>query len=323
MVCAVVPGSEEIATLGQANTGWSVQELSCITTDTFSNSVDVLGAVTGFTAEQTSALMDKAIQTWGPVSEFSSDNIMALQCIMTAASPQDLLTMELGSIDTLASISLCPWTSAQREKVLSRYLSLSGTTAATLDSTQLSGLCMFTCALSPTAISQLNVDAFKSTASTLGRLPCDSQTLDALKDKAVEAFGPVTDWSSDTLSELGSILAGVSEEELKGLAPNLMPYLCARAICLMPPERFQVLSVTQLQSLSPDNAAAVTDAQRAALSSDQQTALMQALGLAQGTKTTGINTTSHSPGIGSFSPSLLTQLLLTLLLLFTSFNPSP
>ncbi|XP_062887958.1 otoancorin-like [Mobula hypostoma] len=322
--CTVLPSTEEIRELGEANSQWSTGQLACMTTQTFADSVDILGTVSGFSREQCLALKNKAIETWGAVSSFSPDNIAALNCILTMMSASELRSMDLGTIDTLAAVSACPtWTQEQRKAVVERYLALSGTTAASLGSLELIGLGSFACAMNATFISQLQQEEFRVAAGSLGQQACGPETLDALKDRAVNVFGPITSWEAEDMAEMGAIVAGASAEELSELDPKVMPFICSQAVSLIPPDRFKALSVSQLKTLSPEGAAAVTEAQLDRVSEQQRAALKEALGMPITMKASMPIVLSHSPPLGSLGLSAMTRALPALLLLVWSLREFP
>ncbi|XP_072404878.1 otoancorin-like [Chiloscyllium punctatum] len=112
--CTVTPTSDEIYQLGQGNSEWSVEQLSCMSTETFNYSVSVLGSVLGFSSQQRSALIGKAIEAWGAPSTFSQSEIASLQYLLSALPVTDLKSMDLSSLDNLDSIAHCPsWTQDQ------------------------------------------------------------------------------------------------------------------------------------------------------------------------------------------------------------------
>ncbi|XP_072916060.1 otoancorin-like isoform X1 [Hemitrygon akajei] len=322
--CTVRPSTDEIQVLGEGNSQWSVDQLACMTTQTFADSVDVLGMVSGFSREQYLALKNKAIETWGAVSSFIPDNIADLNCILTAMSASELRSMDLGAVDTLDAVSACPtWTEEQRTAILERYLALSEMTAASLGSIELSGLGSFVCAMNTTFISHLQEEAFSAAARSLGMQACASETLDALKEKAVNVFGPITGWEAAIMTEMGSIVAGASTEELSKLDPNVMPFIRSQAVSLIPPYRFRALTVSQLKNLSPEGAASVTQAQLDRVNEQQRAALKEALGMQATTKTSLLTIVSRSPALGSLGLSAMARALPALLLLVWSLPLFP
>ncbi|XP_060676665.1 otoancorin-like isoform X2 [Hemiscyllium ocellatum] len=208
--CKVTPSSDKIHELGQANSLWSAEQLSCISTETFSDSIGVLGSVLGFSPEQRSVLTDKAIEAWGAPATFSQSEIASLQYLLSALSVSDLETMDLSSLDNLDSVAGCPsWTQDQRRAVLERYLELNGLTAARLNAVELSGLGNFLCAMNASQINALQGDAIKLAAAGLGKLTCPSKTLDLLKEKCSTVFGGMSTWNDSQLTELGTIVGAV------------------------------------------------------------------------------------------------------------------
>ncbi|XP_059500374.1 uncharacterized protein LOC125449730, partial [Stegostoma tigrinum] len=98
--CSVIPLYEEIHDLGQANSQWTVEHLSCMTTETFQDAVSTLGSVLTFTPQQRSALVDKAKEAWGAVVKFLSGG----NC-RTKVSPQRPVS-ERVKIDGSALLSI-------------------------------------------------------------------------------------------------------------------------------------------------------------------------------------------------------------------------
>ncbi|XP_069796574.1 otoancorin-like isoform X2 [Narcine bancroftii] len=315
--CSSALSSEQILELGQANTEWSPEQLDCMSVQTFNETVYVLAAVDGFSKEQTLTLKGKAIELWGPMSSISPENIENMQCIMVSASPSELRAMNISSIDTLDRMSACStWSQEQRTALLDRYLEMNKMDVESLGSIQLIGLGGFICAMNGSCISQLQKNAVRLATVSLGKLRCGTDTMDALKDKVVEEFGAPKMWTRAEVTDLGNIVAGISAQELKTLNPEVMGYINSEAVILIPPNRFQELSVSQLENLSPEGAAAVTDSQKALANEEQKEAVKRALG-----PSNFINPVapSHSPRLGSFGPSALTRALLTLILLLAAF----
>ncbi|XP_072350907.1 otoancorin-like, partial [Scyliorhinus torazame] len=293
-VCSVVPSVEQIQELGEANTLWSVQQLECITTDTFEDTVDVLAAIQDFSYEQCQALMEKAKEAWGPTSAFDQYQLGYLRSLLSVLPVSEIKLLNLVSIDTLESMEASPtWTQEKRAAVLERYLELNNITTADLDTIQFSGLGNFICGMKEAQINQLQNDAVRNAARSFGQLTCPPDVLDLLKRKMAVVFGPMSGWSDAQMSQLGNVAAGASSQDLMSLSRSVMPYVSSTAVACIPPERFQALSVSQLENLGPENAAAVTKAQFEALSEDQQSAVNEALGIPA--KVSKILAVSHSP----------------------------
>ncbi|XP_067878841.1 otoancorin-like [Heterodontus francisci] len=319
--CSVIPTREQIQELGEANTQWTSEQFTCMSTLTFKDTVEVLGSVTGFSREQLVALKDKAVEAWGSMSNFTQEDISNLKCLATALSVSELQSLDVSSIDSLAIISACPaWTREQQRAVLKRFLDVSGFTAADLGPIELSGLGSFVCGMENSLIAQLQQETIRLAAASLGTLTCSSETLGALKEKVTGILGPMKDWTAAEMSEFGTVAAGASPEDLKSLNPDVMPFLSSTAVSLIPPDRFQVLSVSQLKSLGPENAGAVTQAQLEQASEEQRSAVKEALGiptqLSTSNSNSNSNVSSHAPNLGFFGLSHATHALLAILPLF-------
>ncbi|XP_078064920.1 otoancorin-like, partial [Mustelus asterias] len=109
--CKVVPSAEEIQELGEANSYWTVEQLGCMSTQTFEDTVDFLSSVLGFSQQQRVALMDKAVEAWGPTSGFDQEQVTNLKYLISVLDVADLRQLDLSSIDTLDGMASCPtWT---------------------------------------------------------------------------------------------------------------------------------------------------------------------------------------------------------------------
>ncbi|XP_007951385.1 otoancorin [Orycteropus afer afer] len=86
----------------------------------------------------------------------------------------------------------------------------------------------------------------------------------------------ITEISLIEISEF-SVFSGLTKDELQMLDKGLMPYFQPSTIKCLPDEIFKELSAEQIASLGPENAAAVTDAQRRQLSMLQLQSLQRAL----------------------------------------------
>ncbi|XP_078393208.1 otoancorin-like, partial [Cetorhinus maximus] len=313
--CSKTPTSEEIQELGEANALWTPKQLMCMSTETFEDTIDVLASIYSFSDEQRVALMDKAVEAWGATSSFTQEEIANLKSLISVLPASEIKSLDLRSIDNLESMAFCPtWTQEKRAVVLQRFLELSGMTAADLGSIEISGLGSFVCGMKADQITQLRDDEIKFAANSLGKLTCSPETLDLLKDKVTKVFGPMGSWSEAQVSELGNIVAGASVNELKSLDSTIMPYLATTAVRLIPPDRFQALSVSQLEKLGPENAAAVSQSQMEALSEEQKSAVKDALGVP--TRFSYTFALSHSPSLSIFGLVQVAHTLLMILLLF-------
>ncbi|KAM8779916.1 otoancorin [Rhynchonycteris naso] len=272
------PSSDDIFRLAEANACWAPQDLFCMEEDTFIRSVDLLGAVRGFSWPQLMTLKEKAIQVWDVPSFWREHHIVSLGRIALALNETELQQLDLSSIDTVASLSQqSGWTPGQAKSILQGFLADSGYRIQDLKSFHLVGLGATLCAMNPTEISLIKISEFRVVVARIGTLLCSAHVLAEFKRKAETVFGGPPEWSSSVLQELGTIAAGLTKEEMRELDKDLMPYFQPSAIRCLPDEIFKELSTRQLAALGPENAAAVTPAQRRQLSAPQLQSLQRAL----------------------------------------------
>ncbi|XP_070340798.1 otoancorin isoform X4 [Equus asinus] len=272
------PSSEDIFKLAEANACWAPEDLLCMEEDTFIRNVELLGALRGLSRPQLMTLKEKAVQVWDTPSYWREHHIVSLGRIALALNESELEQLDLSSIDTVASLSQqTEWTPGQAKAILQGFLEDSGYSIQDLKSFHLVGLGATLCAMNVTEISLIRISEFRVVAARIGTLLCSIHVLAEFKRKAEAVFGNPAEWSSSVLQELGTIAAGLTKEELRMLDEDLMPYFQPSAIQCLPDEIFRALSAEQIASLGPENAAAVTPAQRGQLSAPQLQSLQRAL----------------------------------------------
>ncbi|KAK2494649.1 hypothetical protein MC885_002986, partial [Smutsia gigantea] len=234
------PSYNDIFQLAEANACWAPEDLLCMDEDMFIRNV------------------------WDRPSNWREYHIVSLGHIALALNESELEQLDLSSIDTAKSI-------------LQGFLEDSGYSIQDLKSFHLVGLGAILCAMNSTEISLIKITEFRVVVARIGTLLCSTHVLAEFKRKAEVVFGDPTKWSSSVLQELGTIAAGLTKEELQMLNEDLMPYFQPSAIKCLPDEIFKELSAEQIASLGPENAAAVTPAQRGLLSMLQLQSLQRAL----------------------------------------------
>ncbi|XP_008059953.1 otoancorin [Carlito syrichta] len=292
----MAPSSDDISKLAEANACWALEDLLCLEEDTFIRNVELLGAVRGFSWPQLMSLKEKAIQVWDMPSYWKEHHIVSLGRIALALNESELEQLNLSSIDTVASLSQqTEWTPRQAKSILQGFLDDSGYNIQDLKSFHLVGLGATLCAMNITEIPLIKISEFRVVVARIGTLLCSAHVLTEFKRKAEVVFGDPTKWTSSVLQELGTIAAGLTKAELRMLDKDLMPYFQPSAIKCFPDEIFKELSAEQIASLGPENAAAVTLAQRRQLSVLQLQSLQRALD--------GAKTHSWQEAPASFSPT--------------------
>ncbi|XP_040315556.1 otoancorin [Herpailurus yagouaroundi] len=274
----VAPSSGDIFTLAEANACWAPEDLLCMEEHTFIRNVELLGSVRGFDQPQLMTLKEKAVQFWDMPSYWKEYHIVSLGRIALALNESELEQLDLSSIDTVASLSQqTEWTPGQAKSILQGFLEDAGYRIQDLKSFHLVGLGTTLCAMNITEVSLIKISEFRVVVARIGTLLCSTHVLAEFKRKAEVVFGDPAKWSGPVLQELGTIAAGLTKEELQMLDKDLMPYFQPSAIKCLPDEIFKELSAEQIASLGPENAAAVTPAQRRQLSVLQLQSLQRAL----------------------------------------------
>ncbi|XP_063652922.1 otoancorin-like isoform X2 [Pan troglodytes] len=206
----VAPSSDDIFKLAEANACWALEDLRCMEEDTFIRTVELLGAVQGFSRPQLMTLKEKAIQVWDMPSYWREHHIVSLGRIALALNESELEQLDLSSIDTVASLSWqTEWTPGQAESILQGYLDDSGYSIQDLKSFHLVGLGATLCAINITEIPLIKISEFRVVVARIGTLLCSTHVLAEFKRKAEVVFGDPTEWTSSVLQELGTIAGAV------------------------------------------------------------------------------------------------------------------
>ncbi|KAG6927690.1 otoancorin, partial [Chelydra serpentina] len=200
------PSSDEIIKLADANAFWSVQELQCLDTDTFTKNVEFLGTVMSFNRSQLIVLKEKAKQVWGALPSWKSYHIVSLGRIALALNESEIEALDLSSIDTVAALSQqTEWTFVQAKSILQEFLEDSGQTVHGLKSFDLAGLGANLCALNTTDIKTIKTTEFSAVIGRVGLLPCRTTVLEEFKKMAESVFGIAAGWNSSIIQEIGTI----------------------------------------------------------------------------------------------------------------------
>ncbi|XP_033913101.3 otoancorin-like [Acipenser ruthenus] len=304
----IQPTTDEIQTLNAGCTAFSPVQLQCMSTDTFTNTLDILASVKGFSTEQLTALKEKALQVYS-----QKDLVKQISSLkgITLAFSQDEVNNYFATpdIDMLSAVGeskdwLSPAMQSKAKSIAENFLKIKP--ASSLTSSDLVGMRYFVCVLSAEQIENISNVEYSTAVSNIGKLQCPSDVLTALKNKAISTFGSPDTWSEDVAQDLGTIAARLNGSEISKLGENVMPYLTPEAVSLIPPAVFKSLSAAQLRSLGTDNVAALSSDQSAQLDA----VLLQALDVNPG----AINL-AYSAGhkiSPAFAAIILTLTLLTM-----------
>ncbi|KAJ3598647.1 hypothetical protein NHX12_002152 [Muraenolepis orangiensis] len=293
------PTVQTIEELEEDNVFWDTQQLEAMSAETFTATVETLGSVTDYTADQLAVLVNKSVAAFGPFSGLNESMVTQLGCLNQGIPNAELQALNM-SLETLEELSDCGWLQSQREAVWKGFSTRSGLTAAKLGAPEIVSLNQFICGLSSEDIGTLQQDAFRDAVSSVGEIQCPLSAMQEFKKLALTAFGEAGQWSEATVSTLGNIVAGLNASELSSLDPAVFSYLSKDSITSIPTDVFSALSIAQLKALGPDNSAMVSPGQKAALGPEKVAALEEAL---MGSRD---EETSTKPPIspGSGAPSL-------------------
>uniref|UniRef100_A0A8C5WSI3 Otoancorin n=1 Tax=Laticauda laticaudata TaxID=8630 RepID=A0A8C5WSI3_LATLA len=299
----MAPSSEEIIKLSEANMFWSIQELNCMESRTFAQTVEILGQVRHFNTSQLAVLKEKAKQVWGLPEHWKRYHIVSLGCIVTSLNEKEIARLDLSLVDTISALTQqTAWNQSQAKSILQGFLDDSGQELASLKSFDLVALDASLCTLNSTEIASINATEFSVVLQRLGSLPCSSSTLQEFKKKVESVFGSPMKWSPAILQEIGTIAAGFNKKELRALNHELMAYFQPAAIASIPSKIFKELSPEQLANLGPENAARTTGSQRQHLSEEQLQSLRLALdGGRRRIQEVSLNESTIHPTSGPFS----------------------
>lgn len=303
------PTAEQIEELNLGNVFWTPAQLDQISNKTFIGTVETLGSVPNYSADQLAVLSKKATEAFGPVPHMNETVTTQLGCISQGFSNEDLQKLPF-SLDTLEEIAPCGWNESQVESVWMAAAKYNNLTAEQLGDAEMVSLNRFICGLNSNEMKQINKEAFKEAVDSMNDLQCSFKSIQQLTHLAVSVFGSPRTWTEADVATLGNIIAGLDSTELASLDPSGFSFLSTSSILLIPPKNFASFSVDQLMALGPDNAAVVTKEQRASLREDQLSAVDDAMA---GTgPRTGSGTSETKPS-ESGAPSLTVEGIFSLM----------
>ncbi|XP_078610879.1 uncharacterized protein LOC144881588 [Branchiostoma floridae x Branchiostoma japonicum] len=264
----------QVQDLGNAAVSLTEAELGAMTSAEFTNCLETLGGLTGWSTGQLETMRDKVFSDIAAAGSLTTDQVFKLGKIATAFTTSHLSALDLSDIDAVYNIARhSGYSAAQTEAAFTRYLGSSAVSGITTE--HLVGLANFLGGMTAAQIGQISNAAFLESVADIGNLTgFSSDQFTALKDKAISASGAVSTWSAATVQNIGTVAAGLSEAELTALTDVQVPQLTPGAIGLIPTSTFaNGFSVAQINLLSMEQAQAVTNDQYFALSTEQKEAV--------------------------------------------------
>ncbi|KAJ1097202.1 hypothetical protein NDU88_002327 [Pleurodeles waltl] len=200
------PSSGDILKLGEANACWSIQELECMDTDTFTKNVELFGSIKRFNTSQIIIMKEKAKEVWGALANWKSYHIVSLGRIALALNSSEIEELDLSSLDTVVALSQqTEWTTDQAKAIFKGVLNDSRKSVSDLKSIDLVGLGTNLCAVDFKEIPSIKTSEFSTVIARIGSLPCGMSVLREFKKKAERVFGTSEKWNSSVLYDIGII----------------------------------------------------------------------------------------------------------------------
>ncbi|TRZ00957.1 hypothetical protein DNTS_009708 [Danionella cerebrum] len=262
---------------------WTIDSIRNMPPAAFRRCLELIGQDSFFSAYELSVLLTKTKEVYGIPSTYNSSVISQLGRIATQLSLDELASLRLSDIPSISAMgAVNSWTSRQLKTLFSTVLNSTRKTPSQLDSSAFVALGHIVCGIDVAVIRSLNPVEFSKAVLWLGRLPlpCSEdqlQALTALLSNSL-AFGPISSWGSEVFIEIGAIAAGLPDIAMSALVKEQIEGITPLAISLIPAGKFAVVfNQAQIRLFTYDQAIAVTDAQRSALTPLQQTALYMVL----------------------------------------------
>ncbi|KAK7886808.1 hypothetical protein WMY93_026429 [Mugilogobius chulae] len=256
------PTVERITELGLLNVYWTPEQLSSMNQSVFEQTVKILGSVTGYSPAQLDVLKSKATKAFGAADKMNNTEVVLLGCIAQGFSNAELMNMSF-ALDSLTDIANCGWNSSQIRAVWKAVEDYNKLSPQTLEASDMVTLSRFMCGLSADEIRQLNTTAFMEAVVSMNGLKCSMEVQQQYKNLTIAAYGNPHTWTAAEVAELGTFVAGLDASEFASLNISVFQHISKSCIPLIPPENFAALSLEKITALGPDNAALVTDSQKA------------------------------------------------------------
>ncbi|XP_077374409.1 stereocilin isoform X2 [Festucalex cinctus] len=272
-----VPSCADIR--GTFPSAWTSSQFSRMSQVDLKECVEVFGQDTSLSSEQRRALWVKLRQTFNPVSELRTDEVLALGSLVTEMTVRELHGTSLTDLAVLAHLgTLSPWRAKKMRAVISGVLQKRNLKIEQLSVVDLATFGHLVCGLYPSEIKRINAYNLSMAVRFLREmaLPCTEQQMEALTSRLSrpEAFGPVSAWGPEVFTEIGTLAAGLEDIVLSALTQEQVEGITTEAISLLSPKKMAVVfSGVQLSWLSTEQAWAITEDQWTELDNEQKHAV--------------------------------------------------
>ncbi|KAJ8340744.1 hypothetical protein SKAU_G00353770 [Synaphobranchus kaupii] len=302
---------------------WSVGSLIGMSSGTFSSCLELIGQDPFLSAYELGLLLNKVKKIYGPASALSPSVISQLGRVASQLTDEELAVLRLSHLSTIAALgSISSWNSRQLSVLFLSVLNSTRQNPSQMESSTMVALGHIVCGISTADMRNLNAVEFSKAALWLGRLTlsCSEEQHRVLVELLSHslAFGPISSWFSEVFIEIGVLAAGLPDMAMSALVREQIEGITPLAISLIPADKFAVVfHQAQIRMFSYEQAVAVTEAQRSALTPVQLTALSMVL---TPWENKPVDFRGRSSGFalrpGPFS--LLMELLMLMLLFFCS-----
>jgi len=260
-----------------------VDELNTLTASEFLDCKSKLGRIAGFDSDQWEALATKAKSAVGAVSTWDGTEIKSLAGITWGLSASEMGDLDLSSIDAISAVGSYGDSSdsSKRSAIFEQVLADSlGDDASAMSELELRLLGEITCGATDTNIADFPQTAYCGASAVVGTVTtCGAEQLQAFATHAKECYGDdVSTWSSGDITTVGSVVGGLSADDLGSLTEEQIQAISPQTIAMIPATSFAGFTAEQLGYLSFNQAAQVTDEQFSALSEDQRDVILDTLG---------------------------------------------
>ncbi|XP_053369543.1 stereocilin [Clarias gariepinus] len=268
---------------GTFPSAWRWYQLNRMKRRELKECVEFLGQDGSLDAEQRWALWTELRPVYKPVRALRPAQILELGCIITEMSERELQAVNLSDLAVVAHLgSFKAWNPRKMRAALQGFLQHRKKKPEDLGVVELVSLGNLLCGFTPAEIFRLDAINLSTAAMFLreSSLPCFEQQAAALTARLASplAFGPVSSWSAEIFTEIGTLAAGLDDMVLSSLLREQIEGLTPLALSLIPPKKLAVVfSARQLSWLNSEQASAVTEEQWEKLDNEQKQALSMAL----------------------------------------------
>ncbi|BFZ02903.1 hypothetical protein BsWGS_05942 [Bradybaena similaris] len=275
-----VPGNsgtltcEILLRLGNSARLVELQLLKTMPNEELKRCLPQVGAVSGWSKEVLTVLADKLKLIYGNVSTWPAKTVAAAGSVIAGLSPSEIQELNgLNGVDVMYNIGRHRKLSTDQLKAgFRRWMQLNKKRDVShITAGEFSSVSEFVCGLEASEISQLRDVTFKRSLNTIGQsTSCTPEQRQAYINKALSVYGQVSQWNPPMVADMGYLLGALSGDHIKMLSSKQLSLISPKIIQAFPKDGVAAMSTAQLLSFSTNQANAVTHAQYAALTAEQQ-----------------------------------------------------